>query len=344
MRERNQMIDSLKGFAIVLVVLGHVIQTIYAPDRYDANFVFKIIYSFHMPLFIFISGYKERLDFNWIRGRFLRLGIPFWLWVLLDSIICGKWSCEELKSSYLRVFHDPSDQGLWFLWVLFLCCVFLGVSINIVEYVMKKLHKFRFQTIGAWIIEISMILLLLISLGAVWSLTGFTTILGFRLFCKEIIFFMTGYYIRKYKNIFSGDYKFGIFFYILYPICVGMWDRTHFVIFYDDMMNLAGSNVILKICALGFATVYFYIVSFLGIGFVWKIFEYISNRIKLHILSQVGMYTMEIYILHRYFFRTFSGQRVIDSMISLLLGIVIPIIIGKILSRWNIISRLLFGK
>ena len=100
------------------------------------------------------------------------------------------------------------------LWVLFLCCVFLGVSTNIVEYVMKKLHKFRFQTIGAWIIEISMILLLLISLGAVWSLTGFTTILGFRLFCKEIIFFMTGYYIRKYKNIFSGDYKFGIFFYI----------------------------------------------------------------------------------------------------------------------------------
>ena len=74
-----------------------------------------------------------------------------------------------------------------------------------------------------------------------------------------------------------------------------MWDRTHFVIFYDDMMNLAGSNIILKICALGFAAEYFYFVSFLGIGFVWKIFEYISNRIKLHILSQVGMYTTSIF-------------------------------------------------
>lgn len=347
MRERNQMIDNLKGFAIVLVVLGHVIQTIYAPDRYDANLAFKIIYSFHMPLFIFISGYlsgyKERLDFNWIRGRFLRLGIPFWLWVLLDSIICGKWSCEELKSSYLRVFYDPSDQGLWFLWVLFLCCVFLGVSTNIVEYVMKKLHKFRFQTIGAWIIEISMILLLLISLGAVWSLTGFTTILGLRLFCKEIVFFLAGYYIRKYKNTFSGHFRSGIFFYVLYPICVCMWDRTHFVIFYDDMMKLAGSNIILKICALGFAAVYFYFVSFLGIGFVWKIFEYINNRFKLHILSQVGMYTMEIYILHRYFFINLYGQRWLNSILSLFFGIVIPIFIGKIFARCKVLSKVLFG-
>ena len=65
MRERNRMLDSLKGFAIFLVVLGHVIQTVFAPDSYDSNVIFKIIYSFHMPLFIFISGYlsgcKERL-------------------------------------------------------------------------------------------------------------------------------------------------------------------------------------------------------------------------------------------------------------------------------------------
>lgn len=208
---------------------------------------------------------------------------------------------------------------------------------------MKELHKFRFQTIGAWIIEISMILLLLMSLGAVWRLTGFTTILGFRLFCKEIIFFMTGYYIRKYKNTFSSHFRSEIFFYVLYPICVGMWDRTHFVIFYDDMLNLAGSNIILKICALGFAVTYFYFVSFLGIGFVWKIFEYISNRIKLHILSQVGMYTMEIYILHRYFFINLYGQRWLNSILSLFLGIVIPIVIGKIFARCKVLSRVLFG-
>lgn len=59
---RIQWIDSLKGFLISLVVLGHVMQS-----AIDSNAfiqwnnvlipVFNWIYSFHMPLFFFISGY-----------------------------------------------------------------------------------------------------------------------------------------------------------------------------------------------------------------------------------------------------------------------------------------------
>ena len=340
MRERNRMLDSLKGFAIILVVLGHVIQTVFAPDSYDDNAIFKIIYSFHMPLFIFISGYlsgcKERLDFNWIRRRFLRLGIPFWLWVFLDLIICGKWSVAELLESYFRVFYDPSDRGLWFLWVLFLCCILIYICQNIIENVMKLFHKSRFQTMGSWRLELTVVFLVLAVLFGIWCLTGFTTVLGFRLCCKEAIFFISGYYIRKFKqstNINGKRLKKEIWIYVLYPISVCVWDRTHFVTFYDKLLEFAGDDITLKAGVLGFAAIYFYWVSFLGIGFIWKIFEHITTRFQLIVLPQIGMYTMEIYILHRYFFKRFIGQRWIDSILSVILGIVMPVIIGKICSR-----------
>lgn len=55
MSERNVLLDVLKGFAIFLVVMGHAIQ--YNQVDFDTNPVFRFIYSFHMPLFMFVSGF-----------------------------------------------------------------------------------------------------------------------------------------------------------------------------------------------------------------------------------------------------------------------------------------------
>lgn len=48
MRQRDHSVDILKGIGILLVIIGHC----------DLFAVFRsIIYSFHMPLFIILSGY-----------------------------------------------------------------------------------------------------------------------------------------------------------------------------------------------------------------------------------------------------------------------------------------------
>ena len=59
-QERKKYIDILKGIGIFYVILGHVTHT---------SFLFRYIYSFHMPLFFFISGmlfvpslYKEESE------------------------------------------------------------------------------------------------------------------------------------------------------------------------------------------------------------------------------------------------------------------------------------------
>ena len=52
MQNKNQLISFLQAFGIILVVLGHSFQT------YPSSpFIKQWIYGFHMPLFMFISGY-----------------------------------------------------------------------------------------------------------------------------------------------------------------------------------------------------------------------------------------------------------------------------------------------
>ncbi len=60
--KRNYRIDVLKGLAVFLMVVGHCIQFgsgihYFEEKQYFYNIIFKMIYSFHMPLFMIISGY-----------------------------------------------------------------------------------------------------------------------------------------------------------------------------------------------------------------------------------------------------------------------------------------------
>ena len=56
-------INALKGFAIFLVILGYAIFFIDQINVND-NLVFKMTYTFHVPLFFIISGYL-------VYGRFV---------------------------------------------------------------------------------------------------------------------------------------------------------------------------------------------------------------------------------------------------------------------------------
>lgn len=49
MSKRINYIDYMRGIAIILVVMGHLIQFNGFPT---SNPVFEFIYSFHMPLFL----------------------------------------------------------------------------------------------------------------------------------------------------------------------------------------------------------------------------------------------------------------------------------------------------
>lgn len=59
MSKRIVWADALKGFLIVLVVLGHSIQAskMQLGESFINDYLWNLIYSFHMPAFMAISGF-----------------------------------------------------------------------------------------------------------------------------------------------------------------------------------------------------------------------------------------------------------------------------------------------
>lgn len=60
--KRVEWIDCCKGFAIVLVVIGHIIDGYTGAHLFDDYSdhmlsIYNCIYSFHMPFFFVVSGF-----------------------------------------------------------------------------------------------------------------------------------------------------------------------------------------------------------------------------------------------------------------------------------------------
>jgi fucose 4-O-acetylase-like acetyltransferase len=77
--ERNVFFDNVKGFLIFLVVLGHVLEKYYMQN----SFLYVLwvgIYSFHMPLFIYVSGYFSKNIQKTQEHSFTRFLLPYFIW------------------------------------------------------------------------------------------------------------------------------------------------------------------------------------------------------------------------------------------------------------------------
>jgi polysaccharide biosynthesis protein PslL len=100
---RKAWIDVLKGIAIMFVVLGHNPITTSHPK------VFNVIFSFHMPLFYFISGYLFNPDSGGVdlfKKRFNSLIRPYFF-----TVIC-------ISLCYILVKRSPSPVW-YFFWALY---------------------------------------------------------------------------------------------------------------------------------------------------------------------------------------------------------------------------------
>lgn len=67
MQERIHYIDNLKGILIILVVIGHFLM----PCRGDAEstkLLYQTIYFFHIPLFVFVSGFLAKRVYTKEKG------------------------------------------------------------------------------------------------------------------------------------------------------------------------------------------------------------------------------------------------------------------------------------
>lgn len=112
--ERDKYWDSLKFVLIFFVVYGHIIET-KAPVDSINRALFNLIYAFHMPLFIFVSGRFSHINdkTKYIKGivRLLETYIIFQaFWCFVPDLLYGNLSITNVFSFFVN--------PIWALWYL----------------------------------------------------------------------------------------------------------------------------------------------------------------------------------------------------------------------------------
>lgn len=140
------VIDKTKIVATLLVVLGHIVRmytgfgVIGMPQDVILTFVHNFIYSFHMPLFVFISGViffickreKNKYNVEWIfiSKKAKRLLLPYIIFsiffVFPTMLYIGKVE-TPLTSFFIQSYILGNNaRHLWFLLMLFNVFVILN--------------------------------------------------------------------------------------------------------------------------------------------------------------------------------------------------------------------------
>ncbi len=141
MKERYQWIDIAKGIGILLVVVGHATSIYMDKGMYLKSILYRnlyqYIYSFHMPMFIMISGLlsgrksieSKRYE---IKRNIVAYGIPYIVFSLgwgITKILLSRFVVHETRVKDLFLIPFYPIVPYWYLYALLLMNV-LQVFVN----------------------------------------------------------------------------------------------------------------------------------------------------------------------------------------------------------------------
>ena len=183
---RNQFVDIMRGIAMLLVVLGHTMTGCTVDSQ--KSFLFNIIWSLQMPLFILISGFVTKYSrpisdgkglWKYVKRRTVAYMLPWVVWsFLVRGIIFG-------EDGFLNVKHLlwNMDSGYWFLATIWTISMIFGIASFIAERVSKEnLLKKQTVLLGCYLVG----MVLLVGIGAILGLSFFAI--------KLTLYYMPFYY------------------------------------------------------------------------------------------------------------------------------------------------------
>ncbi|WP_163408409.1 acyltransferase family protein [Flavobacterium ajazii] len=336
MKERYIYIDRLKGFTIFLVVLGHIIPVLIEDKGAHKNELFLFIYSFHMPLFFFLSGYivyktikidslKEYLQF--VKNKGINLLIPMLSWPLLEQYCFTSKTDFSFETFLGVILEEIKNPGLWFLRMLFFFLIVYSIF-HIVSERFNKRKLFIYDLV-ILIIDIALFLILcyLLQLEAIFH----------HLF--YFIFLMIGVFLSKYdllKTIIANKVILSLSL-LFFIVSVGH---------YNDLIYLIDSS---QIKILKFFISVFAIIIFYHIAKNISLSNWFDNSICF-----LGRKSLVIYVTHFMFLTIFSKSMLLPVDISFfflaliavplsLIMIYFCLLISKIVELFPIFNFLLYG-
>ena len=103
MAQRSCRLDNVKGLLMLLVVFAHLLELFSGPGRL---WLYETIYLFHMPAFVYCSGYFARFSWKKVGKSLLPYALFQTLYVLFVLALGGRHA-------------HPLTTPYWLMWYLF---------------------------------------------------------------------------------------------------------------------------------------------------------------------------------------------------------------------------------
>jgi len=322
---RLEYIDILKGFAIIFVVMGHVLAGCHddfmarrqeLSQTGNAILMWKYIYTFHMPLFMFVSGLvvfnpNKQYKLVDIGRRLLQYLIPFFC-----------------VGTMMYFFFNGGDimKHLWYLKLL--------AEFVVMMYVINRLTSIM-KLSGHCKTLIDSVLFLLggVILLKVMNHYGIVNYLLDRGHCHYLYYwFLLGWLVRRtpmLQRLMNSD----LF------LCLSVAEIFRYIVFGPYCRE---------------------ITVFANIVFYWNLSRIIVNTRYGNYLKKIGKSTLCIYVLHSFFMinipivggfwintiKNLSSAMTIQTMYALTISLVIIQLClwsKNFISKSNILSILILG-
>ncbi|WP_117233105.1 acyltransferase family protein [Vibrio maerlii] len=304
MEQRKEWVDIAKAIGIVLVVYGHGMRGLEKAGIWTNkdSFVFidSLIYSFHMPLFFFLSGLfiydslERKGKVSFLRSKLDTIFYPYLLWSILQG------SIEVALSNYTNGSVDfqavfsflwaPRAQ-FWFLYALF----FISIISMLMIGNRTRLYVWSALCLGAY-------------------LTGQPDLLNLHYVTDNMVFLMLGVVFSRLQSNTLPNYA--TFISLL----------TFGVLYYLSGTAELDSNISINLSE--------FVLAISGITVVLSISQQLSKHSH-PVLEFIGRSSMAIYLMH---ILAGSGVRVllakilhiqdiyVHAFLGTVLGIILPLI------------------
>lgn len=141
MKERYKELDLMKGIGILLVYLGHTFNLSGLRENSLFLYLYRMTYSFHMPLFFFISGLLSNTDKEldlkkFYKGKIKRLLIPYFFINLIDFI--PRTLLPNLVNSEFGGIKEVLFYGTKISWFVYTLFIIFMIFPFLNEYILKR--------------------------------------------------------------------------------------------------------------------------------------------------------------------------------------------------------------
>ena len=266
--------DIIRALCIILVVMAHFMPA-GMPGWYEG--LLKVLHSFGMPLFMFISGYiyiyveRQRTAANYlkhVRQKFIRLMIPYYfvsLIVFALNMLYQRGMYLEnplLILSFYKIFYVPTGLGyyLWFAFTLFMMFLIIPLfntskKLNIITIIALVLYFIPYELPGVFCLKELQMYFIYFCLGCLVYdkviLRNFMT----KINCLIALCVFVGMYLLKINvSIYAVDFVTALSGIVLIMSCLKYFEKLS--------ERITKSLLLVAACTY---TIYLFHVPFMGI-------------------------------------------------------------------------------